>query len=293
MPELPEVETIKQDLRKKIINKKIVEIEVLNKKTIHGNKQAFLRILKGNKIKSIERVGKLIIFELKDGNNFLFVHLKMTGQLVYKKGKKVVAGGHSEEWGKKPQIINELASFDKYARVIITFEDNAKLYFNDMRVFGYMKTGDKTARVEIIKGFGVEPFTKGFTLNNFANIFKNRKTSLKAILLNQKLIAGIGNIYADEICFRAGVRPDKKASNLSKQDLNKLYEAIKYIFKKAIENRGTTFNNYVDSDGNKGGFTKYLKVYGRGGEACKKCKKILKKIRLVGRGTVFCSYCQR
>ncbi|MDP2684969.1 MAG: bifunctional DNA-formamidopyrimidine glycosylase/DNA-(apurinic or apyrimidinic site) lyase [bacterium] len=293
MPELPEVETIRQDLRKKVINKKIVDIEILHKKIVHGDNQAFLGILKNNKIKSIDRIGKLIIFELADTENFLFVHLKMTGQLIYKKGKVVVAGGHSDEWGKKPQITKELASFDKYVRVIITFADKAKLYFNDMRVFGYMKIDNKVAKDKIIKDFGIEPFTENFTLNNFANIFKNKRISLKEILLDQKLIAGIGNIYADEICFKAGVSPSRSASSLTREEINKLYIAIKYIFKKAIESRGTTFNNYVDSDGNRGNFTKYLQVYGRGGQDCKKCRKTLVKIRLVGRGTVFCKKCQK
>ncbi|OGH59348.1 MAG: hypothetical protein A2725_00775 [Candidatus Magasanikbacteria bacterium RIFCSPHIGHO2_01_FULL_33_34] len=293
MPELPEVETIRRDLQKKIINKKIVNIDILNKKTVQGSKQSFLNILKNNKIINIGRIGKLIIFELADEKNFLFVHLKMTGQLIYVQGNIVVAGGHSEEWGKKPNITNELERVDKYARVIITFRDKSKLYFNDMRVFGYMKVGSKAVRESIVSNFGIEPFTENFTLNNFENIFKNKRISLKAILLNQKLIAGIGNIYVDEICFVSGVRPDKSVVNLNKNEIEMLYKHIEIVLKKAVENRGTTFNNYVDADGKKGNYVKYLQVYGRGGQECKKCKNILLKIRLSGRGTVFCENCQK
>lgn len=293
MPELPEVETIRRDLEKQIINKKIVDVEILHKKIVQGDNRDFARVLKNNKIKNIDRIGKLLIFELVDGDNFLFTHLKMTGQFIYTKGKVVVAGGHSEEWGKKPQITKELERVDKYARVIITFADKSKLYFNDMRVFGYMKVDSKIVKDKIVSDFGIEPFTDNFTLNNFENIFKNRRISLKAILLNQKLIAGIGNIYADEICFSASVRPDKKAPILTKQEMNKLHKATEQILKKAIENRGTTFNNYVDASGNKGNFVKYLQIYGRGGKECKKCKNILSKIKLAGRGTVFCKNCQK
>ena len=295
MPELPEVETIRRDLEKKIINKKIVDVEILNKKTVHGNNQVFLDILKNNKIKRIERIGKLIIFDLADGKNFLFVHLKMTGQLIYTRAdtKIIAAGGHSEEWGKPRHITEKFDSFNKYARVIITFVDKTRLYFNDLRVFGYMKIDNKIAKDKIIKDFGIEPFTENFTLNNFANIFENRRISLKAILLNQKLIAGIGNIYADEICFRAKIRPDKSVSILTKQEMNKLYLAIPHILKKAIKNRGTTFNNYVDAEGRRGSFVRYLQVYGRGGQDCKKCRGQLKKIKLSGRGTVYCETCQK
>lgn len=292
MPELPEVETIRRDLDKKIVNKKIVKVKILNPKTVRNKRRVFLYGLQGNIIKAIARVGKLLVFELAD-NDFLLVHLKMTGQLVYKKGKQMVAGGHSEEWGKPRHITKEFAAFDKYARVSISFADKSKLYFNDLRLFGYMKKVGRVEKEKITSTFGIEPFTDKFTYANFAPIFKNRKTSLKAILLNQNLIAGLGNIYVDEVCFRAGIRPGRRAGGLAKAEIIKLYQAIQIVLKKAIANRGTTFNNYVDADGNKGGFIKYLQVYGQGGGPCKKCKRILKKIKLAGRGTVFCENCQK
>jgi len=285
VPELPEVETIRQDLRRKVLNKKITAVEILNKKTVYNIRRVFVGVLKGNKIIGIGRAGKLLIFKLKD-KKFLLVHLKMTGQLIYEKSGEITAGGHSEEK-------TDLALPNKHTRVIITFADRSWLYFNDMRLFGYMKIADEKTKNKIVGNFGIEPFTKKFTYNNFTNIFKNRKTSLKAILLNQNLIAGLGNIYADESCFQAGIRPDRKAVSLNSKEIKKLYQAIKIVLKKALENRGTTFNNYVDSDGRSGNFADKLKVYGRAGEACRKCQNKLKRIKLAGRSTVFCGKCQK
>lgn len=285
MPELPEVETIRRDLRHKILYKKIIGVQILHKKTVHNKEKDFWRILKNNKIKEIDRAGKLIIFELA-GKNFLLAHLKMTGQLIYVKNNEITVGGHSE-------TKTNLNLPNKHTRVIISFADKAKLFFNDLRLFGYMKIVDAKAKNKIKLGFGIEPLTANFTLNNFAKIFKNRKTSLKAVLLNQKLIAGVGNIYADEACFAAGINPFKQANKLTKKEIKKLFLAIEKILKKAILKRGTTFNNYVDSDGNKGNYIKYLKVYGRGGKSCNQCQNILKKKKLAGRSTVFCVDCQK
>ena len=296
MPELPEVETIRRDLCQKILNKKIVKVNIVNPKSVRNSRRDFLSGLRGNKIKSIDRVGKLMVFCLPE-KEFLLVHLKMTGQLIYKQGKKIIAGGHGEPesaFGRPgDKVMANLAVPNKHTRVIITFADKSKLFFNDLRLFGYMKKVGRAEKDKIAAAFGIEPLTRGFSLAKFAAIFKNRKTSLKAILLNQNLIAGLGNIYVDEVCFRAGLKPNRSAGNLAKTEIAKLYQAIQFILKKAIAKRGTTFNNYIDADGNKGNFIKYLQVYGQGGAPCKKCKNLLKKIRLSGRGTVFCEKCQK
>ena len=285
MPELPEVETIRRDLLKKVVNKKISNISILNKKTVRNKQDFFLRALKGNKITDIKRTGKLIIFQL-DKNGYLLTHLKMTGQLVYKKKGKITAGGHSLLQG-------GLDLPNKHTRVRIDFADKSILFFNDMRLFGYMEIVDSEKLRAVLDRFGIEPLTPNYTLEKFINIFKNRRTSLKSILLNQNLIAGLGNIYADESCFQAGIRPDRKAVSLNSKEIKKLYQAIKIVLKKALKNRGTTFNNYVDSDGQSGNFVDKLKVYGRAGEACKNCRNKLKRIKLAGRSTVFCEKCQK
>lgn len=285
MPELPEVETIRRDLENQLLNKKITDIDIMHKKTVRNSPAFFTRNLKGRHIRAVQRVGKLVIFEISN-NSYLLVHLKMTGQLIYKKGSTVVAGGHSDE-----DIDFNLPN--RHTRVHITFKDGSSLFFNDMRIFGYMKiVNEKDKEIERGK-FGIEPLTDNFVFNGFERIFKNRKTNLKAILLNQKLIAGLGNIYVDEVCFDCGVRPNRLVNTLSVTEIKSLFKSIEKILRKAIENRGTTFNNYVDASGNKGNFVKYLRVYGRGGEDCTRCKNVLTKIKLAGRGTVFCEMCQK
>lgn len=285
MPELPEVETIRQDLRKKVLDKKITDVQILNKKTVQNEEGEFVDVLKNNKIKEIDRIGKLIIFELAD-KSFLLVHLKMTGQLIYKNETEITAGGHSEK-------NTDLNLPNKHTRVVIGFEDNAKLYFNDLRMFGYMKVVGEKEKEKIKLGFGIEPLTENFILSNFEKIFEGRKTALKPLLLNQQIIAGLGNIYVDEVCFAAGINPFRQASELNKKEIKKLFTVIEKVLKQAILKRGTTFNNYVDSDGKKGNFVKFLKVYGRDGQPCKKCNNPLKRKKMTGRGTVFCGICQK
>ena len=141
--------------------------------------------------------------------------------------------------------------------------------------------------------FGIEPLVKNFTLENFEKILQGRKTNIKAILLNQQLIAGIGNIYADEACFDARVLPGTQVSELTSGQVLKLHRAVEKVIKKAIEERGTTFNNYRDSEGKRGNFLKFLKVYGRVGLKCKRCSGIIEKTKVAGRGTHFCSKCQK
>ena len=176
---------------------------------------------------------------------------------------------------------------------MIAFADGARLHFNDLRAFGYMKIVQKEEMERVKERFGIEPLTTSFTLAEFTNRLKERKTSIKAALMNQALFAGLGNIYADESCFAAGIRPARRAVALTRQEIKRLYEAIQRVLKRAIKERGTTFNNYLDPYGRKGNFIKQLKVYGRGGEACKRCQTTLKKIKVAGRGTVFCPRCQR
>lgn len=285
MPELPEVETIRRDLEKKIIDKKIVDIFVSSKARVFPSKNMFITKLKGNKIKKTDRIGKLLIFGLTD-ESYLLIHLKMTGQLIYQCGEKIIGGGHSDK--EIPQILP-----DKSTRIVLDFSSGEKLFFNDQRRFGYMKIVDKKTLEKEKNKYGIEPLRSNFTLENFQKVLESKKTSIKAILLNQKLIAGIGNIYADESCFWAGVRPDKKADKLTKTEIKKLYQSLEKVIAKSIQERGTTFNHYRDSDGKKGNFVRFLKVYGRGGEKCVNCNSVLKKNKVAGRGTVFCLKCQK
>ncbi len=284
MPELPEVETIRRDLIKQVIGKKIIKVTIKKSRLVKNPNKYFIRTLVDNKIVKIDRVGKLIIFVLKN-NLYLLTHLKMTGQLIYINDKNRTVGGHSFTSDKMDYP-------NQYTYIMIGFADGSNLYFNDIRTFGYMQIVDNKDLQLIKERFGIEPLTKDFTITNWVKLFKNRKTTLKALLLNQQLIAGIGNIYADEICFAAKVRPMRTVNKLTKQEVKILFKQTKKIIKQAIAKRGTTFNNYVDTFGRRGNFVQYLQVYGRGKDKCKICKTNIKKIKLAGRGTHFCPNCQ-
>ena len=321
MPELPEVETIRRDLAVVLIGKKITDVKVLNSRAVKINADSFKKSLLNKKIKDIERIGKLMMVDLGD-DNFLLIHLKMTGQLIYRHGHQIrskalqlrrgskeekflphsplaiVAGGHnlpvfSAEGGSasggKAQWLPT-----KYTWVAWKFNDGGNLYFNDMRKFGYLKIVDKKTKETLVAKYGIEPLTKNFTLANFKKVLANRKTSIKSVLLNQALVAGIGNIYADEICFAASVRPDQSIAKLSEVAIKKLFTASEAIIKKAIAHKGTTFKDYVNAHGGKGNFSDFLKVYQRDGEKCLRCKKgIITKNKVSGRSSHYCPVCQK
>lgn len=284
MPELPEVETIKNDLREKILNKKITEAAVRKKRLVRGSALKFSQILRNNSFVDVDRIGKLIIFKLSQGG-FMLVHLKMTGQLVYEFGSVLVAGGHFTD--------NFQTLPNKHSHVIFKFKDGSRLYYNDLRQFGFLEIVDQK-KLETIKAkYGLEPLTPDFTLANFKKALAGRRAAIKAVLLNQSTIAGIGNIYADEILFAAGVAPFRPANSVSERELKNIFQAASAILKKAIKYRGTTFSNYVDSNGHKGGFSRFLRVYGRSGQKCYECGQVIKKVKLAGRGTSYCENCQK
>lgn len=292
MPELPEVETIRRDLVGATINKEIEKVAVFNDKIVRNDNESFSLYLKGKKFESIERIGKLLIFKI-DSKNFLLVHLKMTGQLIYQKKDKILAGGHS--LSQKGSVMDRVGGRlpNKYTHVIITFKDKTKLYFNDLRRFGYLElVGGKDLK-KIKERFGIEPLTDNFVLHEFDSRIRKRKTYIKNVLLNQRIIAGIGNIYADEILFASGVRPNRRANKVQKSEIEKIFNQANIILDKAIEARGTTFSDYVDTKGKKGGYVNFLKVYGRGGKECLKCSTEITKIKLAGRGTHYCKKCQK
>ncbi|MCK5491225.1 MAG: bifunctional DNA-formamidopyrimidine glycosylase/DNA-(apurinic or apyrimidinic site) lyase [Candidatus Pacebacteria bacterium] len=273
MPELPEVETIRRDLKKKIIGKKIIDIRVIQKKSIKNSHTHFIKNLKNNSIENISRKGKLLSFAIKENKSNLLIHLRMTGQLVYYITEKDVK---------------------KNTRVIFTFNDNSQLFFNDTRRFGYLQIVNEKEKDVAFAKMGIDILDKSFTFEKLQRLLKNKKRNLKSVLLDQKVIAGIGNIYADEICFDAKFRPDKNITKLNDKEIKKLYNSIIKTIKLAIKNRGTSFNDYVDSSGKKGNFSKLLKVYQKEKDHCQNChKKSIKKIKVAGRATRYCGYCQK
>ena len=285
MPELPEVETVKNDLNQKILKKKISQITIKLPKIVKNSKNYFQKSLLNHHFQNITRRGKLIIFEL-DNKLFLLVHLRMTGQLIYQNKDEVTAGGHSEKetsW----QLPN------KHTHIFFTFSDKSRLFFNDLRQFGYLKAVDQKELDQTLNKFGLEPLDRNFTIQKFKNLIISKKRNIKAFLLDQHVIAGIGNIYADEILFASGVSPLRRTNTLKPQEIITLHQEIKKILKKAIQYRGTTFNNFVDSSGKKGNFIKFLKVYQKEKQDCPCCKQSIKKIKVAGRGTRYCLKCQK
>ena len=268
------METIRRDLFKKIIGKKIAAVEIRDKKIAKPDIQTLKKALSGNQFTTIERIGKLLIFHLKRRKKFLLVHLKLTGQLIYSLS----------------------AAPQKFNRATIYFSGQSRLYFNDLRKFGWLKIADKMEKEKIIKeSFGPDAISEDFNFSYFKNqLARRKKGRIKAILLNQKIAAGVGNIYADESLFEARLKPTRKIESLKSVEIKRLFAAVKKILKKAIKFRGTSISDYVDAKGRPGYFAEYLKVYRREGKKCLRCKKgIIKKIHEAGRGTRFCDYCQK
>ncbi len=292
MPELPEVETVRRDLNERLIGQRFLKVDVYDFKNVAPSAIFLAKNLKGLKIKEISRRGKLLIFNFFKSDFKLLIHLKMTGQLIYKDSKSLLAGGHSlSELSLNDSIGGSLPN--RFTRLVFSLS-SAKLYFNDLRKFGYVKLLKKDELERILKiSYGPEPMDKEFNDKFFIALLKRHKTSIKALLLKQEAIAGLGNIYVDESLFLAKIKPDRLANSISETEAKKLRSAIVKIIKKAIEKRGTTFSDYVDGEGNLGNFSKYLKVFNRQGKSCYKCKGKIEKIKLAGRGTHFCSQCQK
>lgn len=286
MPELPEVETVRKQLQRKIIGKKIESVEVFHDKSVDNNPHIEDR-LKGKIIADIGRVGKLMFFSFKDENDlFILAHLKMTGQFFYVDDNEVTGGGHSFT----------SADMDlpmKHTRVGLHFTDHTSLYFNDMRIFGYLKLATAKELETAKERFGPEPIHSEFDVDWFYKKLKTRKTPIKAVLLDQSFIAGLGNIYVDEALWRAKVRPTRRADKITKKEATDLAVASGDVMNESIAVGGTTFQHFKDTDGEKGNFTQYLKVFGKQGTKCERCGGIIKKIRVAGRGTHYCPKCQK
>jgi formamidopyrimidine-DNA glycosylase len=285
MPELPEVETIANDLHAQLVGKQIIDIQVRQPKMIKGSVQQFISTLKNNNFINVSRRAKFLIFTLAS-KELMLGHLRMTGQLIYQDKNKLVAGGHGVR-----QDLVDLPG--KHTHIIITFANGGRLFFNDLRRFGFLQLIKLDQLDYELRNFGQEPLATEFTWLALQQMLMGRKTGIKAFLLNQKHIAGLGNIYVDEVLFAAKVRPDRLVTSLSVQEIKRIHLAIKRILAKAIAYRGTTFNDYRDASGRKGNFLAFLKVYSRAGQQCLRCQqgKIV-KTKLAGRGSSYCPDCQ-
>ncbi len=285
MPELPEVETLRRDLAARILNKKITKTTVRLPKMVRGSTEQLQETLQGNHILAINRVGKLLQLSLHESPLILLIHLKMTGQLLYNDQQTLIAGGHPF-----PAFTEPLPN--KWTHIELSFADQSHLYFNDLRQFGYWQLVSREEQTAINERYGIEPLTPGFTWQAFSDRMSTKRGVLKAVLLDQNFISGLGNIYADEVCFASGVLPTRRVESLTQEELQKIFFHCTHILQKAVENRGTSFRDYRDSQGKEGGYAKFLAVYGRAKEPCLICGTPIEKIKLAGRGTHFCPVCQ-
>ena len=302
MPELPEVQTIVNDLNKKIIGEEIVGFWSDWKKNVRPGFLKFKKEILGAKIVRVRRIGKQIVIDLNNEKSII-IHLKMSGHLLYK--KSTVGSGRSTADGfsfRKDSLSKTTHKnyFDEkvnqYIHHKIIFKSGNNLEFSDLRKFGWLgvvKTGE-VENVKEIKRLGVDALSSIFTLKKFKEILNEKQKSVIGILLlDQRLIAGIGNIYRSEILFSAGVNPKRKVSSLKEEEIEKIFKAIKSILKKAIRMRGTSDSDYRDTEGKPGNFQKVLNVYRREGERCKKCKGgKIKREKLGQRSVFFCPKCQ-
>lgn len=278
MPELPEVETIRRGLKDFITKKKITKIDILCEKSFIG------KPLTGT-VKNIRRFGKALVIDL-DNDNSLMIHLRMTGQLIYDGEERYAAGHPSDNFTDKLP--------NKQTRVVIKFEDGT-LYFNDQRKFGFIKV-IKTSEVEndaFIKKLAKEPWT--MTIEEFyEKLQRHQNSPIKATILDQSIICGLGNIYADEALFAAKIHPETKSGKLSKSQAELLLKSAAAVMDRSIASGGSTMATYVKADGTKGDYLeKFAQVFRREGNPCPRCGTKIEKIRVAGRGTHICPHCQR
>ncbi len=287
MPELPEVETVARGLRRLIVGKNIVKVSHDNAKSFPNSLVEVNNFMVGANIGGVRRRAKVIIIDLNDSWS-LVAHLKMTGQMVYR-GEENWGAGHPND-----DFLAELPV--RATRVQIEFSDGSKLFFNDQRKFGWMKLLP-TAEIKNMPFFvkvGPEPLEDSFTLENFIDRFKRKKRSaIKAALLDQSVIAGVGNIYADESLWRAQIHPETRVESLDSSEFKRLYEAVRYVMNLSIEKGGSTARNYVNADGGKGNYLDYANVFRKEGSLCARCGSEIIKTRVAGRGTHICPVCQK
>ncbi len=283
MPELPEVETIKLGLQSKIVNSKIIKVQILNAKSFQGNPN----LVEGHKITDIFRRAKVLGISL-DNETTILIHLKMSGQLIFE-GKGKFIGGHptKDMFGALP---------NKSTRVVFSFSGGSKLYFNDQRKFGWIKIIENSKlRIDnFLQKLGPEPLHNKFTWQLLKeNLLKHKSLPIKVALLDQSTVSGIGNIYASEACFDAKLNPAKQVKNLSDPEFQKIHQGIIEALKNGIKYGGSSRAHFVNAEGKKGLFLDHAYVYSRAGEPCKVCGTPIKKIRQSGRSTFFCPNCQK
>lgn len=288
MPELPEVETIRLGLSRLIVGKTLARAHNYDSPKSFPNSEADARqFLIGASITDVRRRAKVLLIDFSSGYT-LMTHLKMTGQLVFVHGNEHWGGGHPND-----SLLGKLP--DNTTREHLEFSDNSKLYFNDLRKFGWMKLIPtiEVESVDFMKRVGPEPLDDTFGAKEFIERIRHRNgTTVKAAILDQTVLAGVGNIYADESLWAAKIHPATRVKDVSDIQLGRLLEAIKTALALSIEKGGSTDKNYVDAEGKKGSYLKFANVFRLEGKPCPRCGTTIEKIRVAGRGTHVCPTCQ-
>jgi len=282
MPELPEVETIRRSLDKVVLGQKILDVEIRDNKLFRGKKEATI----GKTIQEIARRSKMLIWKLSGGSYLLF-HLKMTGQLLYDSTdhKQIAGGGHPDREYLKPPP-------HKHTHVIFRLE-KGHLYFNDLRKFGWIKVLSENELKKEVKGLGPEISWPEFTFEYFRErLSKKAQTKIKTALLDQTVLAGIGNIYSDETLFCAKVLPTRLVKDLSERELKRIYSCLPEIISLALSHGGTSLKDYRQLDGSTGNFLEHAKVYHRTGKPCRICQTPIARQIINGRSAHYCPKCQ-
>ncbi len=276
MPELPEVENIVCELRKGIIGKQIEDVQVYLKKMVRPGPRQFSRIIKGARIKEVERLGKYIILILGRNRSsepaYVVIHLKMTGQLLYRPKSQ-----------DKPD----------YVHVKISFKGKGELLYRDIRQFGFLHGMEQPEYDQWKREQNLGPDPYELKPQGFVERLRGKRGRVKPLLLNQRFIRGLGNIYVDESLFAAGIHPLTPAVDISEEQCLKLHREMIKILTMAIQYKGSTISNYQAPDGQKGKFQDMHRVYRRQGESCNECGNIIQRIVVAGRGTHFCPVCQK
>ncbi len=276
MPELPEVEVLRRDLDKEASGKKIKSVEVFDERSLKKNPsaKAFIQALEGKKITSVSRTGKWLDLTL-DKADHLVIHLGMSGQLL----RSTPKNGDPD-----------------HLKVRITFTQGGALLFVDPRIFGEMAvlTSEEFLATEEIQDLGLDALDQPISWAEFGRMLMARRTKLKSLLMDQKFLAGLGNIYSDEVLFNAGLMHDRVSNSLSAQEVRRLYRGIIEVLQEAVKYRGSTLGDggYVDLFGKPGDYRQYHKVYDREGEACRRCRRSIVKSKVSGRSTYYCEACQ-
>jgi formamidopyrimidine-DNA glycosylase len=270
MPELPEVETIARGLREPLIGRQFTGVRIGWENLVaRPSVEEFKRRIVGQKVLAVKRRGKYLICALSGGDSLIF-HLRMTGRLLIK---------------------NSSDELDKHDHLIFELDDGRELRFNEVRKLGRVYLVDDED--EVVGKLGPEPLDDDFALADFAALLSARRGMIKPLLLNQRFVAGIGNIYADEALFAARIHPERRADTLTTEEIEHLYRAIRQVLVQGIRNRGTTFNDYLDAEGREGSNQEYLRVFRRTGQPCPRCGTPIERTVVGGRGTYFCPRCQK